>query len=240
MQSTKVLSRMSNKVLYNDDMLHQLVASGLRDQVWMKNYIEQRDIFLKKIPILINDHEISAVVDGMERFMELPGVQRIALQQLINEFEDNSKREYDLILLKMKLQNTNFVSLTKEMLNLYTGEDQMDIHIKCFKLLEQGPLCFSCCIPIILNSMENLTKYKHASYQLVALRALRAVTCGKYAGRKNALESLQKWKDSKEGEQLLGGMDILYETCQRFNNNSKVSSSAKNLLNDLNEIGFEC
>jgi len=215
---------MSNKVLYNDDMLHQLVASGLRDQVWMKNYIEQRDIFLKKIPILINDDEISAVVDGMERFMELPGVQRIALQQLINAFEDDSKREYDLILLKMKLQNTNFVSLTKEMLNLYTGEDQMDIHIKCFKLLEQGPRCFSCCIPIILNSIENLTKYKHASYQLVALRALRAVTRGKYAGRKNALESLHIWKDSKEGEQLLGGMDILYETCQRFNNNSKVSS----------------
>jgi len=231
---------MRNKVVYDDDMLHQLVASGLRDQVWIKNYLDQRDIFLNKIPIFIHNDNISAVVDGMERFMELPGVQRIALQKLINAFKDDSKTEYDLILLKMQLQNTIFVNFAKEMLKLYTGKDQMDIHIKCFKLFEQGPVCFPSCIAIILNSMENLTKYEHATYQLVALRALRAVTCGNHAGKKTALESLEKWKANKEGEQLLGGMDILYETCRRFNNNSEVSASAKNLLNDLNKIGFEC
>jgi len=231
---------MSNKAIYNEEKMHQLVALGLRDQVWMKNYLEQRDIFVKEIPIFINNGNISAVVHGMERFMKLPGVLRVALQQLINAFEDDFKQEYDLILLKMKLQQTDFIHLTKEMLQLYTGKHEMDIHIKCFKLFEQGPICFASCIEIILNSMENLTKYEHAGYQMVALRALRAVTCGIYAGKKNVLESLEIWKDSKGSEQRLGGMDILYETFRRFKNNSQVTSSAKNLLDDLNSIGFVC
>jgi len=231
---------MKSTAILNDDILHHLVESGLRDQVWLKNFLEQRNIFVRKIPSFVHDKDISAIVDGMERFMELPGVQRVALQHLINAFEDDSKQEFDLVLLKMKLQETQFIPLVKEMLKLYIGQDEMDIHIKCFKLFEQGPVCFPSCIEIILNSMENLTKYEHAGYQIVAMRALRAVTCGIFAGKKTVLEELEKWKDSKGCEQRLSGMDILYETFRRFKNHSQVTSTAKNLLDDLNGIGFIC